>query len=74
MINEAAEKYNIDLSRSVMIGDSTIDIQTGKNAGMHTILLLTGQAGKDGKYDAVPDISANNLADAVTIILADMVK
>lgn len=74
MINEAVEKYNIDLSRSVMIGDSTVDIQTGKNAGMHTILLLTGQAGKDGKYDAVPDITANNLADAVTIILADKVE
>ena len=69
MINRAAEKYNIDLSRSFMIGDSTVDMQTGKNAGLHTILLLTGQAGKDGKYDTAPDIVANNLTDAVTIIL-----
>lgn len=69
MIDEAVEKYNIDLAQSFMVGDSTIDIQTGKNAGMHTILLLTGQGGKDGKYDVVPDITAKDLADAVTIIL-----
>lgn len=69
MIDQATEQYNIDPARSFMIGDSTIDIQTGKNAGIHTVLVMTGQAGKDGKHDAVPDITANSLADAVTIIL-----
>ncbi|MFG6357725.1 MAG: HAD-IIIA family hydrolase [Acetatifactor sp.] len=71
MISEAAEKYNIDLTQSYMIGDSTIDMQTGKNAGLRTILLLTGQAGKDGKYDVTADISADNLMDAVMAILDD---
>ncbi|MDE5803263.1 MAG: HAD-IIIA family hydrolase [Lachnospiraceae bacterium] len=69
MIAHAAEKYNIDLSQSFIIGDSTVDIQTGKNAGMRTILLLTGQAGRDKKYDAAPDFTAENLMEAVTVVL-----
>lgn len=69
MIAHAVEKYNIDLSQSFIIGDSTIDIQTGKNAGIRTILLLTGQAGRDKKYEAAPDFTAENLAEAVTVVL-----
>lgn len=33
LLLEAAEKYNIDLSESYMIGDSNRDIKAGKNAG-----------------------------------------
>lgn len=69
MINKMAKKYNIDLSHSYMVGDSTVDIQTGKNAGLHTILVLTGQAGRDKKYDAVPEMVAKNLEDAVSKII-----
>ena len=68
MIEEAAEKYNIDLSVSWMIGDNTIDIQTGLNAGTHTALVLTGDAGKDGKYTVIPEITAENVLEAVRII------
>lgn len=69
MIKKAAEKYNIDLSQSWCIGDTTIDIQTGKNAGMHTALLKTGEAGEDGKYQVTADIEADNLLEAVKKII-----
>lgn len=69
MLIEAAERYNIDLSNSWYIGDTTTDIQTGKNAGMRTILVQTGEAGQDGKYDSQPDYIAENLLAAVTHIL-----
>lgn len=69
MIQEAVGKYNIDLKRSFMVGDSTVDIQTGKNAGMRTILLLTGQAGKDEKYNVAADVTVETLTDAVGVIL-----
>ncbi len=49
MIREMAGKYNIDLAQSYMVGDTTVDIQTGINAGMKTVLLETGDAGNDGK-------------------------
>lgn len=70
MITRAAEKYNIDLSGSWMVGDTTMDIQTGINAGMHTALVLTGEAGKDKKYDVKPDIVCKDLAEAVERILS----
>lgn len=69
MILDAAEKYNIDLSRSWMVGDTTIDIQTGINAGMRTALVLTGEAGKDGKYDVKPDLICRDLLEAAEKIL-----
>ncbi len=69
MIEAMKEKYNIDISQSYMVGDSTVDIQTGRNAGLKTILVLTGQAGLDGKYDVHPDAAAEDLKEAVSIIL-----
>lgn len=70
MIEEAAEHYHINLSESWIIGDTTMDIQTGKNAGLKTALVLTGEAGKDGKYTAQPDLVCENLLEAVEQILA----
>ena len=69
LIEKAADKYNIDIKQSWMVGDSTMDIQTGINAGMHTVLLETGESGKDGKYKAVQDYKAANLFEAVKHIL-----
>lgn len=69
MLTQAAEKYNIDLSKSWYIGDTTMDIQTGRNAGMKTILVQTGEAGLDGKYNVQPDFIADNLLTAVDYIL-----
>ena len=69
MLKTAAEKYHIDLKESWMIGDTTIDVQTGINAGMRTALVLTGEAGKDKKYDVKPDLICKNLLEAVEKIL-----
>ncbi len=70
MIEKLAKLYNIDLARSWIIGDTTVDIMTGKNAGLHTILIKTGMAGKDGKYDILADYEADSLLEAVRIILS----
>lgn len=69
LIDKMAGKYNIDLSASYMVGDTTIDIQTGVNAGMHTVMLHTGEAGNDGRYDVAPDFEADNILDAVKLII-----
>lgn len=42
LLLQAAEKYDIDLADSWMIGDRLTDIQTGINAGTKTILVQTG--------------------------------
>lgn len=65
MILQAARQYDIDLCRSVMIGDSSQDIEAGRRAGVHTILVKTGHGGKDPwQYGAVPDWTARNLLEA----------
>lgn len=69
MIDKMVEKYNIDTAKSYIIGDSTIDIQTGKNAGLRTVLVETGMAGKDGKFDVKADLVAEDLEVAVQKII-----
>jgi len=71
MIDEAVKKYNIDLSKSYMVGDSTMDLETARNAGIKSVLVDTGFAGNDGKYDRSCDIEADNLFDAVEKIIKD---
>jgi histidinol-phosphate phosphatase family protein len=70
MINKAVKEYNVDVESSWVIGDRTTDIQTGKNAGIKTMLVRTGKAGQDGKFSASPDYVFNNIEDAVDFILS----
>ena len=72
MIDEAVKKYNIDLSKSYMVGDSTMDLELARNAGVKSVLVDTGFAGNDGKYDRSCDIEAKDLLDAIEKIIKDM--
>ena len=74
MIEEAVEKYNIDLSKSYMVGDSTMDLEMARNAGIKSVLVNTGFAGDDGKYDRSCDIEAEDLLDAVEKIIKDFTE
>lgn len=59
----AKEKFpEIDFSKSIMIGDSNSDIEFGKNAGMHTILIGNESAtsNPDDIFDSLISF-ANNL-------------
>lgn len=71
MLLQAAEELNIDLHNSIIIGDSTLDIELGKNAQMKSFLVNTGLAGKDYKYEVAADYNCENLLDAVKLILVD---
>lgn len=74
MLEKAAREHNIDLSSSIMIGDSTLDIKMAENAGMQSILLKTGQKGEDGKYDVSPTLIAEDLNDAINRIICKKVS
>jgi D,D-heptose 1,7-bisphosphate phosphatase len=69
MIDEAVRKFNISRQDSWMIGDRTSDILAGKRAGLKTILVQTGYAGMDYKFDVEPDFIAQNLQAAVNWIV-----
>jgi len=45
-IHHAAKLYNLDLTRSFMVGDHPSDIQCGINAGVTPIYLLSGHGRK----------------------------
>ncbi|MFC1585322.1 HAD-IIIA family hydrolase [Fibrobacterota bacterium] len=70
MIETAVREYNVDMESSWVVGDTTVDIQTGKNAGLKTILVKTGDKGSDKKYDVRPDHEFEDFAEAVNFILS----
>lgn len=45
LILSAAAEFNVDLKRSVMVGDRWIDVHAGLSAGIPGILVLTGPDG-----------------------------
>ena len=71
MIAQAVAELNIDLERSWLIGDTTTDMQTAKNAGLRSILVRTGAAGQDGKHPARPGRVCDTLGDAVKCLVAE---
>lgn len=70
MLKKAAEKFGIDLKASFMVGDRTVDIETGKNAGCATILLKSGEFGNDDKDAVKADYEADNLESAAKFIVS----
>lgn len=72
MLFLAAQEHSLDLSRSVMIGDTTQDMLAGLNAGVKTILVGTGHGGRDPwQYDVVPDFCATDLRAAADLWLEE---
>ncbi len=70
MIIQAALEHHLDLSRSVMIGDTTQDVLAGIRAGVATILVNTGHGGHDPwQYTCKADFKASNLKSAADLWL-----
>ncbi|WLD91545.1 HAD family hydrolase [Alkalihalobacillus sp. AL-G] len=61
MILELAEKYEVDLAESYMVGDRKTDIDAGKKAGTKTIFI--------GNEISTADYKASNLPKAIDWIL-----
>ncbi len=75
LIYDAAKKHNIDLSKSYFIGDMITDIECGKNAGLKTILVKTGNGKKSLKVlkmqHNLPSFVAQNILDSCNFIKND---
>lgn len=71
MIFRAAREWNVDISRSWMIGDKLSDVQAGFAAGCRNILVQTGY-GAEISQDQLPKdtLIAKDLAAASRHILA----
>lgn len=75
MLFQAQNELGLDLHRSYMVGDRYLDVRTGKAAGVGTVLVLSGDGRKEYKEfkdtDVQPDFVAEDLAEAVGMILKD---
>ena len=74
LYEQAAKDYSIDLSRSYVVGDTSLDVIAGKNLGGHGCLVRTGSATNDSEYkDARQNASfiGQTLSDVVNWILTN---
>ncbi len=71
LLQRAARELDLDLTRSVMIGDTAKDVAAGRAAGCRSVLVLTGYGGRElsGLAGPPPDYVAADLADAVHWVL-----
>lgn len=69
MFEAAVRDMSIDVGRSWMIGDSTVDIRAARNAGLRSVLIRTGELGSDSRYADRPDYVFHKLVDAVGFVL-----
>ncbi len=78
LIHNAQKRYGLDLSKTVMVGDSAKDIETAAAAGCKTsVLVRTGNGqkamGQLEKKDIVPDHVATDLYEAAGWIITQCI-
>jgi len=66
LLVEAARDWNVDLARSVMVGDRWRDIEAGRSAGCRTVFIDHGYAERRPRE---ADLVVTALADAVPWII-----
>jgi D-glycero-D-manno-heptose 1,7-bisphosphate phosphatase len=74
LIKRAADKFEIDLKQSWMIGDRYSDIELARNAGTRAAFVLSGYGRGEWEYQRAawkhePELVAENLLEAVRKIV-----
>jgi histidinol-phosphate phosphatase family protein len=67
MLVQAATDFNLDLSKTFMVGDRLTDVQAGKSAGAKTILVKTALVNQEAPQ---ADYTAPTLMDAVKYVVS----
>lgn len=74
LIRRAAEDFSIDAARSWMIGDRYSDVELARNAGVKSMLVMSGYGRGEWEnqrpnWTEQPDLVADNLLEAVRAII-----
>ena len=64
LVEKARDEHHIDMNKSVFIGDRDLDIETGKNAKLATIAVLTGASKEEELKKEKPSYIAKDIKDA----------
>jgi phosphoglycolate phosphatase len=62
-LHHILEQHRVRQEETLMIGDSLVDIETGKRAGVKTCGVTYGHAGRESLESAQPDWIINDLAE-----------
>ncbi|HVS21265.1 MAG TPA: HAD family hydrolase [Pyrinomonadaceae bacterium] len=70
LIHRALKDFDVDLSRSWVIGDRYVDVELAGNAGLRSALVMTGYGREEwehqrNSWQTQPDILAEDLLEAV---------
>jgi len=68
MIYYALGKMAVEKDDTVFVGDSVIDIQTAKNAGLRVFAVPTGNTAREDLEKALPTVILDRLLDLLTYI------
>ncbi|MCA8957370.1 MAG: HAD-IIIA family hydrolase [Planctomycetes bacterium] len=68
MFKMAQQEFDLNLSRCWMIGHTSLDILAASRAGMGTILVDTGEGGRDGRFHVEPHFHEPDIRSAVRCI------
>jgi D-glycero-D-manno-heptose 1,7-bisphosphate phosphatase len=76
LIKRAAEDLSVDLAGSWMIGDRYSDVELARNAGVKSMLVMSGYGRGEWEHQrsswtVQPDLVAENLLEAVRVIVAE---
>jgi len=74
LISRAARDFDIDLGASWMVGDRYSDVELARNAGVHSMFVLSGYGRGEWEHQRSswgeqPDLVAENLLEAVRAIV-----
>jgi D-glycero-D-manno-heptose 1,7-bisphosphate phosphatase len=75
LISHAAQDFDIDLASSWMVGDRYSDVELARNAGVKSMFVMSGYGRGEWEHQranwkAQPDLIAENLLEAVRVIVA----
>jgi len=75
MIEQATRDLSIDMTRSWFVGDKKIDVETGANAGLKSVMVLTGYGQQhQALLESEPDLITADVGKAAEAIAAASTK
>lgn len=74
MLERAVKDLNVDLSQSYVIGDTTVDLELARRAGIRSILVSTGLGGSDKSFEGKPDHKVATILEAYSLVKSLAVK
>ncbi|HEY8966942.1 MAG TPA: HAD-IIIA family hydrolase [Candidatus Methylacidiphilales bacterium] len=75
LVHRAAREFGLDLARSFFVGDRLGDVLCGRNAGCRSVLVRTGENGKEWPMaERFADFAADTLGEVAAWIVSESAK